>query len=264
MAKQSGIHQLRGKMGGNVYYRQKGVADGLVRKINEGMSARVKTDAAFANTRLNAAEFGAAGSFAGAAIRSISQRWRTILVPFAVGYLGKDMLGILKDDSTGEWGQREITGTTWQPIFRQKVASYAKNQYSENFATGISATFHNGTFTTTGTTTEETSQGLKARGADGVYYQFFAYQADFGGFSASAGKYNTSFSSVKTIDEVDAEIGTATSLALTKSISGFAIDSAKHAGCLLVVCLPYKIVNDTPYILQELCSFDVVEVTDEH
>ena len=64
MAKQSGLHQLRGKVGEHSYYRQTGISSGLVRSINQGMSARVKNDEAFLNTRLNNAEFGQAGRIA--------------------------------------------------------------------------------------------------------------------------------------------------------------------------------------------------------
>lgn len=261
MAKQSGIHQLRGKYGNNVYYTQKGVAGGLVRKINEGMSNRVKNDAAFANTRRNAAEFGAAGNFAGASVRSISQRWRTILDPFATGKLGKDMLPLIKADATGEWGQRGLSGTTWQDIFRQKLAGYAKNQYSENFAVGLTAKYDTESLSVEGTTTAQTSEGLLARGAEGVVYEFYLYTSEFGVFSEAAEKYQSSVSSIDLMGSVDAEIGAVTSLAVSKTFtSGYYTDADTRATAVLVVAKPYKVVNNVKYTLQELCSFDLIKI----
>lgn len=42
MAKQSGIHQIKGKVGEMSYYKQSGVSSGLIRSINPSMSGRVK------------------------------------------------------------------------------------------------------------------------------------------------------------------------------------------------------------------------------
>ena len=51
MAKQRGIHQISGKINNLCYYEQKYVRGGLIRRINDAMSERLKTDPVFANTR---------------------------------------------------------------------------------------------------------------------------------------------------------------------------------------------------------------------
>ena len=84
MAKQSGIHQLRGKVGEMSYYRTKGVQDGVVRRINQGMSQRVKTGDEYVNTRLNNAEFKNANAIATAAFNSVNSRKRGMMRNFAV------------------------------------------------------------------------------------------------------------------------------------------------------------------------------------
>lgn len=105
MAKQSGIHQLRGKVGEMSYYRQKGVEPGLARKINQGLSARVKNDEAYANTRLNNLEFKHANQLAAIAFNSVSNRKRGMMVNFAIAAMTKRALQAIKE-GTGAWGDR--------------------------------------------------------------------------------------------------------------------------------------------------------------
>lgn len=65
MAKQRGPHQLSGKINNLCYYTQKGVRCGLVRRINDGMSERLKVGEEFANTRRANSVFGMCSMFAG-------------------------------------------------------------------------------------------------------------------------------------------------------------------------------------------------------
>lgn len=65
MAKQRGPHQLSGKINNLCYYTQKGVRGGLVRRINDGMSERLKVGEEFANTRRANSVFGMCSMFAG-------------------------------------------------------------------------------------------------------------------------------------------------------------------------------------------------------
>lgn len=258
MAKQSGIHQLRGKFGGNVYYSQKGVDGGLVRKINEGMSSRVKNDAAFANTRRNANEFGFAGGLSGAAVRSISKRWRTILDPFAVGKFASSLIQIIRTSNNGDWGGRVVGMSVNANLIKTGINVHAKNQYSENFAMGITYEIpETGGVNITGSTTAETSQGLKDRGAEGVLYEFYAYDLFEGQFVESAGRYTPSSSAITLLGSVDAEIGQVTSLNI-QSPTAVLPTSSEHLFAVLVVALPYKVVHNEKYTLQELCSFELI------
>lgn len=64
MAKQRGIHQIKGKINNLCYYEQKYVRGGLIRRINEAMSERLKTDPVFANTRVANTIFGGCSQYA--------------------------------------------------------------------------------------------------------------------------------------------------------------------------------------------------------
>lgn len=65
MARQRGPHQLSGKINNLCYYEQKGIRGGLVRRINEAMSERVKSAPEFANTRNANSRFGMCSMYAG-------------------------------------------------------------------------------------------------------------------------------------------------------------------------------------------------------
>ena len=109
MAKQSGLHQLRGKVGEHSYYKQTGVASGLVRSINQGMSARVKTSEEYANVRLNNAEFGQAGRIAKVLGQFITPKYRPMILPFSQSKMCKIILDAIKKDTTHPWGQRNLS-----------------------------------------------------------------------------------------------------------------------------------------------------------
>lgn len=72
MAKQRGIHQISGTVNNLTYYEQKYVRGGLIRRVNEGMSNRLKTDPAFANTRSKNAIFGMCSKIAAAVWKNVS------------------------------------------------------------------------------------------------------------------------------------------------------------------------------------------------
>lgn len=74
MAKQRGPHQLSGKINNLCYYSQKGVRGGLVRRINDGMSERLKSDEAFAATREANSVFGMCSLFAGQILNLLGSR----------------------------------------------------------------------------------------------------------------------------------------------------------------------------------------------
>lgn len=66
MAKQRGIHQISGTVNNLTYYEQKYVRGGLIRRVNEGMSERLRSDPAFENTRRKNAVFGMCSKIAAA------------------------------------------------------------------------------------------------------------------------------------------------------------------------------------------------------
>lgn len=125
MAKQSGIHQLRGKVGDMSYYRQAGVESGLVRRINEGMSARVKNSPEYANTRLNNEEFRTAAKIAAAASHSVIPAWRSMFRRFAQANMVKRIQEQIKMDTTHAWGNRMPAGNMGR-LAAELLENYAK------------------------------------------------------------------------------------------------------------------------------------------
>lgn len=264
MAKQSGIHQLRGKIRGMSYYRQKGVKDGLARQINDGMSKRVKEDEGYLNTRLNAREFGSAGSFAGAAIRAISERQRTMLKDFATGNLAKAVRDVIIQDTTHAWGERNLTGTAWQAEMLARISSYAKNEFSSYVGGVWDVNVKDDAPNAEWEPNAELPSGwgslLAAKGATGAHIDMYAYSVSLQEF---VGVSDKGFSVVAPIASVDAQIGTATTLTDPISIDGQFTGKQDDNGMqgVLVVVRPYQEVSGTKYIRQELCTFGLFPVT---
>lgn len=253
MAKSSELLALRGKIAGKSFYAMKGVEGTLVRSINEGLSNRVKNDAAFANTRLNAAEFGSAGSMAGAVIRTVSKRWRTILQAFATAQLTKAVRNLIIQDTTNPWGERELSVVGWEDSVRQSVSRLVKNSYEENFTDGVDVpTQTEGQAITINlSTTSQDSEGLASMGADGVRYEFYVQRVTAPQFVN--GKYTTPVASVEYLGAADTVIGTATTSTITSTVLAHGPLSYEVMS-VIVVALPTRTLNGSTYVLQELCS----------
>lgn len=89
MAKQRGIHQIRGKIDNLSYYEQKYVRGGLIRRINAAMSERLKTDPAFANTRIANRFFGGCSLYASVLLSSFGSRNIYLHKPYRQALLTK-------------------------------------------------------------------------------------------------------------------------------------------------------------------------------
>ena len=105
MAKQTGLHLIKGKVGEYSYYRSAGVSAPLMRRINQGMSARVKNGDEYANTRLNNAEFKNAQGLATFLLNAVPNRKASMMRRFAIAEMTKKALEYIKDGS-GNWGAR--------------------------------------------------------------------------------------------------------------------------------------------------------------
>lgn len=260
MAKSSELLALRGKVAGKSFYAMKGVEGTLVRSINEGMSNRVKNDAAYANTRLNAAEFGSAGSMAGAVIRTVSKRWRTILQAFATAMLTKAVRNLIIQDTTNPWGQRLLSVLGWQDAVRDAVSRLVKNSYAENFANDVTATASavGQVIQANIVTTEEDSEALISLGADGVRYEFYRQRVVAPKFVN--GKYTAPVAEVSLIGYLNTVIGTP----MTSGVTGTPVadgEDIETMESVIVVALPTRTVNGETYVLQELCSCEWLPIT---
>ena len=105
MAKQTGLHLIKGKVGEYSYYRSAGVNAPLMRRINQGMSSRVKNGDEYANTRLNNAEFKNAQALSAFLFNAVPNRKASMMRRFAIAEMTKKALEYIKDGS-GNWGAR--------------------------------------------------------------------------------------------------------------------------------------------------------------
>lgn len=103
MAKQRGIHQISGKVNNLCYYEQKYVRGGLIRRINEAMSGRLKIDPVFENTRNANRLFGAASLLAKSFLQMFDAYSDVLTYPSRQAKLTKGFLGFIREQvrSTG-------------------------------------------------------------------------------------------------------------------------------------------------------------------
>lgn len=256
MAKQSGLHQLRGKVGEHSYYKQTGVANGLVRSINPGLSQRVKTSEEYANVRLNNAEFGQGGRIAAVLAQYITPKYRPMILPFSQSKMAKIVLEYIKNDNTAPWGQRNITTANSGEMQVAALNSVVKNRF-EDFGLDLNVDEEHTTLTVA--CKPETINKLSAIGAEGFVVRFLAISTWIGTFDTGAAKrydnsyaraniYETDFENPSAEDK--AEFTYALRPAPPRDWPAFV---AHRTG--LVILLPYRTINGQNYTLQEHCTF---------
>lgn len=255
MAKQSGIHQLRGKVGEHSYYKQTGILSGLVRSINQGMSQRVKTDDAFANTRLNNAEFGQGCRIAAVLGQYIVPKFRPMILPFSQSKMAKIILEFIKNDTSAPWGQRNITVANSGEMQVTALNSVVKNRF-EDFGLIVSVDEEHTKLIVV--TTAETINKLSAIGADGINFKFVAATTWIGTFVPRTGKYAQSYAIANLFDTGLTTPEAGDEFEITYSLrpapqEGWPAIVATRTGVL--IALPFRIVNGREHTLQEQCSF---------
>lgn len=260
MAKGQSTFRQLGKIDGRKYYQVKGV-DGIVsQSINQGMSNRVKNDAAYANTRLNNAEFGGAGSTAGAITRALSQKWRYLLVPFATGKLAKDVRAIMMQDATGKWGQRGLTGTSWQAALAEKISAYSKNSIHllDDYKLNVNFNANTGMNADVTFNTAFKSDYLQSLGCTGAHIVVLGGVVEAAKFDSTTGRYTPASASLEIVGESDVAFGDEGGVGGPLSSIKATAQVANTIYCGIAVVLPYKTVNAEDYIMQEHCMFQMV------
>ena len=256
MAKQSGLHQIRGKVGEHSYYRQTGVTNGLIRSINQGMSSRVKTGEEFSNTRLNNAEFGQAGRIAHVLGMMVTPKYRPMILPFSQAKMAKSILSAIKADNA-PWGQRNLPNVAGAYIGQPLID--ALNLVSKNDFDSFGLVFDRNQEDDIRISPDETlfNNKLQSIGADGVRLNV-AFASPF------IGQYGVGFYSDEYADShpranfeaADLVIGD-TSASFEENFPGAAPAGSPWVAVnfLIVVIMPYRIINSDIYILQEHCTF---------
>lgn len=166
MAKQKGIHQIKGKVGDMSYYQTAGVPGGLIRRIPEGLSSRVKTADEYANTRLNNDEFKNAAAIAAFAFRAVPNRKSSMMRRFAVAEMIKEALQYIKEGS-GDWGVR-IPSATFDNILVDLLENHSKlGPYAGEFGE-LTFEFTNNTLTLNWAYDKQVAARLTSLGIDRV------------------------------------------------------------------------------------------------
>lgn len=265
MAKQSGIHQLRGKVGEMSYYSQKGVQSGLVRKINQGLSSRVKTEEAYANTRLNNAEFGNACKIASAAFNSVNSRKRGMMRNFAVSAMAKAALEDIKQGS-GDWGSRK-PATEMDALICDLLEKHAKGGvYDGMFGVIDDLTLSNaGTFEFDIVLSSGQSQALADLGIDGFYIvpsKCLAGEVVVDGLPRLFAGSSIAIPVDMNVDDesvhITGSVATPSSVGMSASGYTFATSDPKHGFYLCLTFLPFRTQGSNRYTLQEYCTYVAV------
>lgn len=257
MAKQSGLHQIRGKVGEHSYYKQSGVASGLIRSINQGMSARVKNGAEYANTRLNNQEFGAAANVAGLLGLCVTPKFRPMILPFSQSKMAKEILKVAREH-TANWGQRVVTSDDTarlceilSAMSKRDANEFVYVEQDRDGATSLSVT--------AGWSAEQASL-MSGLGITNMTISAIQYDLATGQWVPLAQEMSTGYvyakSSVYPADNTAVVAGQAGGSSEDLTVAEF-IPEANHSGhqILVFVVMPIRTINNTPHILQEYCSF---------
>lgn len=265
MAKQLGIHQIKGKIGQRSYYRTKGVVDGLSRSINQGMSARVKTADEYANTRLNNAEFKNANSIATTAFNQVPNRNRGMMVNFAIAQMTKKALDDIKQ-GTGSWGARHAH-TELDRLICDMLENHAKAQSITDglLVLEYGAIDNTGVAQWTMRISVESQQVLLGLGIDAIQIvtaKCLAGEVDVDGVPRLySGKSLSVRQPIPITGETEITVeGTdnySTPSSVGMSPAGYALAQTdqKHGFYIVSTALPLRTVGGKRYILQEYSTY---------
>lgn len=254
------------------YYQQAGVNAGLVRRINQGLSDRVKTAVEFANTRLNNAEFKTASLVGAAAGHSVIPAWRSMFRRFAQANMVKRVQELIKQDTTHQWGLRQPIGNMGR-VAAELLENYAKagqyqGQYGQaNFGSSYSQEGELETVTFSLVGSEETVANLIAQGITGINVysvgaaMFTTIQDD--AVRVAAGHSPSTLSSTNLTIGSDFDI-TVPRIDLAPASIGFSprgfqelLESDNGGVWAVMSIVPTRNVGSTTYELQELATYVV-------
>lgn len=260
MAKQSSLFKLRGKADGQSFYYSKN-GEYLTRKINPGMSSRVKTAEEYANTRLNNAEFGGAGNLAGTMIRTVSKRWRYILDSIATGMLVKGIKEAMMNDNTHDWGKRSVLLAD-MPAIQDLYNRFSKNEMPQEIVdfvkTKITSTGNGGTLTVAEDLemSVDFQQHYTALGADSIRCTLYCFGVSAPTVGADGKKYAPTLPVFAQLDShTDALVDGNIIIAEGDHANIPAVQNVAAAfGGVLVIVEPIKTINSKEYVLQQHCS----------
>lgn len=237
----------------------------MVRKINQGLSDRVKTDEAFANTRLNNVEFKHANQLAAIAFNDVPNRKRGMMVNFAIAAMTKRALAAIKEGS-GAWGDRR-PDIMVDSLMCDMLENHAKGGVYDSEYGNIAIT----NLSTAGVGKIEFSLSqslLSSLVNDGVDSLVYVTQICAVGITASGvdtfafGGRNIYAVEQETLDptsdlrvEINLNVGSAANLNMRPAEYAVLNTLANHGYYAVVSILPARIQGSQMYTLQEKCTF---------
>lgn len=248
---------MRGKVGEHSYYRQSGIATGLMRSINQGMSERVKNSPEFANTRRNNSEFSGAANIAAILGTMVNPKYRPMILPFSQSNMSKKILEIAKT-TPHAWGQRVVSSGDTANL-AEILTSQSKLALSDVITANVNAVEVGGNLDVDFEYSIDQANMMKGLGIDGFAITIAAYNLATGKYDAQTASIRKSYrvlvggnDSSKAITE-----GEDGSLTLSLDVPEFEFDPKGWNGhqLLVVVFLPYRTINEVNYTLQEYCRF---------
>lgn len=262
MAKQSGLHQIRGKVGEHSYYRQTGISSGLIRSINQGMSERVKTSEEYANTRLNNHEFGAACNVAGLLGKMVVPKFRPMILPFSQSKMAKNILKLARQN-TEQWGQRTVSSAQTAQL-AATLSAQSKRDPGEFLSLGIDSLVASN-FEATCSISASQATMMKSLGIDRITVYATLYNLATGNWNDVTKEMHSGYSqiedSVTVFDETVITAGTDMDSSETVNYGAFVPAPGHTAHRILVfVVLPLREIDGTTHVLQEYCSFYAMQL----
>lgn len=263
MAKQIGLHQIKGRVGDHAYYRQTGVRNGLIRSINQGLADRVKNGAEYANTRLNMAEFGQACRIAGVYGKLVVPKWRPMFLAFSQSKLSKKIVALVKQ-GTGNWGERSVAPASLPLVagYLSEMSKLPISDLCEVSADAITITAGTGnalTVSLAAIISDSHWANIEALGCDGVYVKLLASGIEVGSFDATSKEYAPS--AVLAQGASQSEGTDVETVDVTASVARPASTDGTAALVATVIAMPYRTINNVKHILQEQCRFAAFDVT---
>lgn len=252
MAKQSGMHQIKGKVGEYSYYRQSGISSGLIRSINPAMSGRVKTGEEYANTRLNNAEFGQACRIAAKLISAITPKFRPMILPFAQAKLAKSVLDLIKQTDDA-WGERNLDDLQAQAV-SPLVNELAKNNFDEY---GITLDTDDQDRLVVKTDNVICPAKLASIGADEFRVRIIPFSLWQGKYDSDLHRYHFSFMHTNIYTLLLDEDGEAIVTGAAYPPQAPQLSPYVTVNGIVVVVMPIRTIGGVDNILQEHCTFNM-------
>lgn len=245
------------------YFQMAGVTDGIVRRIPEGLSSRVKNDEVYANTRLNNEEFTRAAQLAKIAYNDVPNRISSMFRRFAYAEMLKGIKAYIVA-GTGDWGKR-IPAERLDVVLQDVLENRAKfGPYDGQFGDlTMTRGLQNG-ISIVLTYSAAQASAMASLGIDGFLLR---YQFNANGYVSGAptptlvgGRSNILGTDININPEgsdetLDNFVPSATTLNMLPANYAQLASSDTSGIVAVVTFLPYRVINNKSYILQELSTY---------